>query len=164
MRNTNAKCCWPPIIELEMILVLHPISIDKKTSSKMAGGERLPCPVALRLKPPIIFREFQRNQRFGECEKILTATTGQFIAIFTHTHTHPTFIQLKKKSSSLNYRHSTADNKNSIAVFHFSLFYYYFIIENVIVIPFIFPQQIIIIKFYVNFLCFSQYNIICLFY
>jgi hypothetical protein len=87
MRNTNAKCCWPPIIELEMILVLHPISIDKKTSSKMAGGERLPCPVALRLKPPIIFREFQRNQRFGECEKILTATTGQFIAIFTHTHT-----------------------------------------------------------------------------
>ncbi len=121
MRNTNAKCCWPPIIELEMIFVLHPISIDKKKRKKkqVQKFRRRNASVSGRVAPQTNnFREFQRNQRFGECEKILTATT-----VYRHfyPHTHPTFIIEKtnnrKRSSSLNYRHSTAHNKNSIAAF-----------------------------------------------
>jgi hypothetical protein len=40
MRNTNAKCCWPPIIELEIIFVLHPISIDKKKQVQKWPAEK----------------------------------------------------------------------------------------------------------------------------
>jgi hypothetical protein len=83
MRNTNAKCCWPPIIELEMILVLHPISIDKKTSSKMAGGERLPCPVALRLT-----NHFQRVSEKPKIWRMRKDFDSNYWPVYRHFYTH----------------------------------------------------------------------------